>query len=70
MWTQGAGKKERGALPDNTNLLPPSLKASRSLLRNMKEALKGTTLPLPYRCDRLNTAPWLSSQPKGELLRF
>ena len=25
MWTQGAGKKEGGALPDNTNLLPPLL---------------------------------------------
>jgi len=25
-WTQGAGKKEGGALPDNTNLLPPPLK--------------------------------------------
>ncbi len=25
-WRQGAGKKEGGALPDNTNLLPPPLK--------------------------------------------
>ena len=25
MWTQGAGKKERGALPDNTHTLPPLL---------------------------------------------
>lgn len=50
-----AGKKKGELLPDNTNLLPLSLRASRSLLRNVKEALKGTGLVPSYKCDRLNT---------------
>jgi hypothetical protein len=38
-------KKKRGELSDNNgNLLPPLYIASYSLLRNMRDALKGTTL--------------------------
>jgi hypothetical protein len=37
-------KKRRGSDTGEHQLAPPSLRASRSLLRNMKEALKGTTL--------------------------
>ncbi len=44
-WRQGAGKKKKGELfPDNTNLLPLLPLASCSLLGNMRDALKGTTL--------------------------
>ena len=44
-WRLWAGKKRRGSFfADNTNLLPLLPLASCSLLGNMRDALKGTTL--------------------------
>jgi len=43
-WTPGGRKKRRGSFTGWHQLTPPSLRASRSLLRNMREALQGTTL--------------------------
>ena len=49
---------------------PPIMIASRSLLRNMQEAFKGTTLLALFdMCDMLNITSRLSSQPKDEQLR-
>jgi hypothetical protein len=69
MWRQVAGKKEGGALPDTTNI-PPLSKSLPQPLEEHEGSIEGDNLALSYRCDRLNTASWLSSQPKGERLRF
>jgi hypothetical protein len=52
------------------NMLPPLHIASYSLLRNMRDALKGTTLALKFACDTLNTSSWFPFQPMDELLNL
>jgi len=63
-------KKKRGERYRIAPTYSPLFLSLPQPLEEHEGSIEGDNLALSYKCDRLNTTTWLSSQPKGELLRF